>query len=54
MPASSPLERLSQVASALTSSSDPAFPPNAFRAKLPDGLPVNFTPLNPVSFLLKG
>lgn len=49
-----PAQRLQQVSNHLSSSSSPK-PVHAhrFRPALPKGLPVNHTPLNPVSFLLK-
>ncbi|GAA5961273.1 hypothetical protein JCM3765_002894 [Sporobolomyces pararoseus] len=48
-----PVQRLNQVASHLEPS--PASPPHfqRFRPSLPPNLPINYTPLNPLSFLLK-
>jgi hypothetical protein len=65
MPSSGPIARLQQLASALTSpgsllgggeASHTTFVNehrNKFEPGLPAGLPVNHTPLNPVSFLLR-
>ncbi|GAA6058741.1 hypothetical protein JCM10212_003429 [Sporobolomyces blumeae] len=63
MAPSPPAQRLSQVASHLSSSPGSASPHGAvqvppshslrFRPALPAGLPVHWTPLNPISFLLK-
>lgn len=54
---SKPLQRLNQVASHLgkrdPSRADRPHHSARFRPILPSGLPVNFTPLNPLSFLLK-
>lgn len=61
---SGPVQRLKQVVTALTGGSEDSQQqqgnsnfknPNAltFQAGIPKGLPVHYTPLNPVSFLLR-
>ncbi|BGP28698.1 hypothetical protein JCM10296v2_000434 [Rhodotorula toruloides] len=55
--ATKPAQRLEQVANHLSASSSSSSPKpvhaHRFRLAIPKGLPVNHTPLNPVSFLLK-
>ena len=60
MAASSPQDRLRQIATAITGSGPAKEDPNfrnphrpQFLPSLPKGLKVNHTPLNPVSFLLR-
>jgi hypothetical protein len=52
-PPHSPATRLGQVTGHLTAQPRPKVLANSFRPKLPAGLPPSYTPLNPLSFLLK-
>ncbi|GAA6022650.1 hypothetical protein JCM11491_001152 [Sporobolomyces phaffii] len=51
---SQPVQRLEQVTSHLAARDSNSSPhASRFRPSLPDGLPINYTPLNPLGFLLK-